>query len=574
MLGKYKIASLLAILTLAFVAVAPAAPSHISKMELTHDGSFTVLTIQGSDQLQYAHQSVEAKEGKPFRIVIDCLASRHGLPQKEYVDLPRSIIKTIRTSQYATTPEEVVRVVLDLNEETVYRVEAKGQTIKVFVSDQKTSAFPQWSSRAVKPRIHAATPKTTIKTEPMVKAEPKVLKPKNPKPSTANKQMAAALNVQTTPKSQVTLKKPSVVKRGQDKETAVARISPNAYQPATPNKNDQYGPVLSTPAKAPITPVVAQNVEKPVVKSLPKTTPTVVAKEVSKDSPKPKANDKPKIVAKQTTPKVKPATTTASTTVKPKSKPVLAKAEVAPPQQKKQNQPVVKPKNLAMDSIERAKVFASVGSGQAKVPDPGVTTDPADSPRKDIHKTSPAKKAEQKVSVTKPKATKPAPVKKNNEVVLASAEKVDQKPAAPSSKKVEEVEKIRTSKYRRDAAKTAEMKATQVVQFPKRMVIKYRRPNPRDPFMSLISLDKKRKGNADLNRIPNIERLNLVGILEPETGKGAALMEDLDGIGYIMRPGDRVKNGYVAQIDDYAIYFQINEYGWGRTVVKHMEKEN
>ena len=45
-------------------------------------------------------------------------------------------------------------------------------------------------------------------------------------------------------------------------------------------------------------------------------------------------------------------------------------------------------------------------------------------------------------------------------------------------------------------------------------------------------------------------------------------------IGYILRAGDRVKNGYVAQIDKNAVYFQLNEYGWSRTVVKHMENEN
>ena len=69
-----------------------------------------------------------------------------------------------------------------------------------------------------------------------------------------------------------------------------------------------------------------------------------------------------------------------------------------------------------------------------------------------------------------------------------------------------------------------------------------------------------------------METLNLVGILDAEEGKGSALLEDLDGIGYILKPGDRVQNGYVAQIDDQAIYFRINEYGWSRTIVKHMEK--
>jgi len=89
----------------------------------------------------------------------------------------------------------------------------------------------------------------------------------------------------------------------------------------------------------------------------------------------------------------------------------------------------------------------------------------------------------------------------------------------------------------------------------------------------LIRLDKTSRRNMDLSRMPTIDALNLVGVLHSEDGKSAALMEDLDGIGYILKPGDRVKNGYVGQIDDQGISFQINEYGWDRTVTKYLQKE-
>jgi hypothetical protein len=130
-----------------------------------------------------------------------------------------------------------------------------------------------------------------------------------------------------------------------------------------------------------------------------------------------------------------------------------------------------------------------------------------------------------------------------------------------------------TSKFRRQSPKSSELKASQIVQFPQRMVIEYESGDAADPFSSLIRLDKTSRRNMDLSRMPTIDALNLVGVLHSEDGKSAALMEDLDGIGYILKPGDRVKNGYVGQIDDQGISFQINEYGWDRTVTKYLQKE-
>ena len=81
MLGTYKKIAYLLVTLFIMVGLVLASPSKISQVGLTHEGSFTVLTIEGSSTIRVAHESVEAKEGKPFRIVIDCLASRHGLSQ-------------------------------------------------------------------------------------------------------------------------------------------------------------------------------------------------------------------------------------------------------------------------------------------------------------------------------------------------------------------------------------------------------------------------------------------------------------------------------------------------------------
>ncbi len=526
MLGKYKIALLLAVVALVGAALASAVPSRITNLGLSRDGSFTVLTIQGSAPAQFAHQSVEARNGKPFRIVVDCLASRHGLPQKDFAELPKSVIKEIRTSQYSVSPEEVVRVVLDLNEESVYRVEADGNDIKVYVSDQKTVPFPRWTGRTVKTSNYATvTPSVNKEKAPAVKepVKPSVDKSPNTKVASSEIKPSAATNH----------KKPSVVVMNNKKENPSTSTAKGPYRLAAPDPNYTYGPVVTTAAEPkPLTTAAV------VVGDITPKTPT--AEPSSKASEKKPANvSKPSVVVAKTEPKAQ--------------------------------------KDLAGNTQKKAPVFADANADKAKVPEPGVSTNKSGPDNKDIHKpASPkaeAKSAENKMAESKPAtAQKASDAGKDKNVVVASIDPADEKPAAPKPEVGENVNKIKTSRYRRESAKSAELKASQVVQFPQRMVIKYKRPIPRDPFASLITVDKQKQGNVDLTKVPNVETLNLVGILEPESGKGAALMEDLNGIGYILRPGDKVRNGYVAQIDQSAVYFQVNEYGWGRTIVKHMEK--
>ena len=78
---------------------------------------------------------------------------------------------------------------------------------------------------------------------------------------------------------------------------------------------------------------------------------------------------------------------------------------------------------------------------------------------------------------------------------------------------------------------------------------------------------------GNLNKTPNVEALRLVGVLKSVEGKSAALLEDLEGIGFILKPGDRVQKGYLAKITDSRAYFQVNEYGWTRTIMKELETE-
>ena len=61
-----------------------------------------------------------------------------------------------------------------------------------------------------------------------------------------------------------------------------------------------------------------------------------------------------------------------------------------------------------------------------------------------------------------------------------------------------------------------------------------------------------------------------VGIIEAGSSN-RALFEDKDGYGYILKSGDKVKNGYVLRVESDRVYFQIFEYGWSRTVALQIE---
>ncbi len=104
--------------------------------------------------------------------------------------------------------------------------------------------------------------------------------------------------------------------------------------------------------------------------------------------------------------------------------------------------------------------------------------------------------------------------------------------------------------------------------FTPRRAVHYSSGGRRDPFQPLWREGEVQFGSIPL---PDVESLTLVGILEDSTGF-RALLEGPSGYGYILRKGDRVKNGYVAGVTKEKIVFQVVEYGWTRAVVLKMKK--
>jgi len=111
--------------------------------------------------------------------------------------------------------------------------------------------------------------------------------------------------------------------------------------------------------------------------------------------------------------------------------------------------------------------------------------------------------------------------------------------------------------------------SVKIESFPKRKLVEYKSVSSRDPFKPLIGT-----GGVQLvtGRLPAVENLTLVGILEEESGN-RALFEDTEGNGYILKPLDPVNSGYLVSVKKDKAIFQITEYGWTRTVALNLQIE-
>lgn len=91
----------------------------------------------------------------------------------------------------------------------------------------------------------------------------------------------------------------------------------------------------------------------------------------------------------------------------------------------------------------------------------------------------------------------------------------------------------------------------------------------RDPFIPVSEEMDIEFGEMPL---PAVENLRLVGTLGDHEGF-KALLEDDAGFGYLLRSGDKVKNGFVVNVFKDKIFFQVEEYGWSRVISLELPPE-
>ena len=90
-----------------------------------------------------------------------------------------------------------------------------------------------------------------------------------------------------------------------------------------------------------------------------------------------------------------------------------------------------------------------------------------------------------------------------------------------------------------------------------------------DPFSSLLagSFDSKKQEIVDVHTV------QLVGVIwEPD--EIAAMVQDAQGYGYTLRPGDVVKNGTIVAIKRDALVARLNIFGQTTQVTLHLQRDD
>ena len=90
--------------------------------------------------------------------------------------------------------------------------------------------------------------------------------------------------------------------------------------------------------------------------------------------------------------------------------------------------------------------------------------------------------------------------------------------------------------------------------------------NLRDPFRSLVSGMFVRNSKMETVDLASVE---LVGIVKGELDR-FALLEDEKGFNYILRVGDRVRNGTVVSIGDKTIVARVTNFGQTSKFTLHL----
>ncbi len=633
----------------------------VGNLELIYaDGGVRVRVHTGS-RIEFSHQIEPAKNGKPYRIILDCLNSNHNLGAQQFRALPVSVIKRIRTSQFAVKPQPITRIVLDLGKEAFYRVEQKADYIDLFVTDRKAKRFTSWSSagwlasqskkssqktmlaetptkksapaksiekksstksalasKDSAPKIVAPAPKVTpVKLASHPKAEIKVVAKASTKKAPAKK-ATQKKSVSASKMAQVKTALPVKAKRNIAKTQAQPEIVIAKASPKSEAKKAVKKPVIAK-VSAPKTnlaiktsqkkkPVAKQTVvaakktvEKPAMAkaSTPKT--MLAAKKPAKKMSVVKPSIR-KAAPKLTSPSLtvaKSSVSTPATVSKPATKKkalavVTKKADpvkkVAPKKQVVVKKSVVKTPAMTVAKVETkkpvvAKKKQTAKSAKAKST-PSTSGMLASSAKSLKAKSSPAKKDKALASVkvakkqvakkesskgkesSKDKANKKKAAKKPSSLfaTVANAASADQDATAKAAK-----ERQYKAQYRRSMdQRRIKLKGAQVAEFPKRLTIKYKTHGTRDPFGTLLA-ESSNRNDGMMNELPNVEALTMVGILRDTNGKTRGLFEDIDGRGYILSKGDKVRNGTVLKVTKHKAYFQIFEYGWSRTVALSLE---
>ena len=583
------IASLICALML--LASGHAFASQVTSVALQYQDGSVVAHINIKGQVRFTHQTVEAKDGKPFRVIVDVLTATHNLPMKNFTSLPKCPVQQIRSSQYSIKPEKIVRVVFDMEEATFYRVESDNESISLFFPDKLRRKFTNWSSDSSTPApgvINKATGDESIQPEKVAL----IAQDNESGKSVAELNKAIdkdrLLSLAGKPASEITAtessKKKTASTVNEPESASTKKLSTeNSSRPNVTRK----APVIV--ADVPFGPEVDMTLLEPPTEPLadaPTTKKSETDKRSTPDMEKPSMKKpgavsfkKDVVTSKELAVASLSTGTTATTQVGVKS---ASGTEQQKPATSSKKMTQGKPNKDNVIKTSKQKKVASSEPTVAMKPEAKVTSQKALPPvDKKPAPTKPIAVVDQsgQTLASKNNQDKQGPVKKsapNKAKVVPNKDKKETKESLDSTATMKEEKgsgkKAPTSRFRRSPTRPTKIKGTLVAEFPKRLVIKYKQRNSRDPFETLIN-ETKKYNNPIEGRIPNVEVLKLVGVLESDTGANSALFEDNDGYGYILKEGDKVRKGYVLRVENDRVYFQIFEYGWSRTVALNIDED-
>jgi hypothetical protein len=601
----------------------------VTNIYLQKSSQFTEVTLVCDGITEFTHQIVEATANKPYRIVVDVKNAVPGLPQFTIKNLPSGSIKQIRTSQFATDPEKVVRIVLDVAGTLTYKVKGDGNTFTLQINTPSDKDFPKWSAVT-----DASAPTlATTKTEPLTKTEV-VSKPEATKKTETPTRTEVASKPEATKNAEMPTKAQTVATT-QTPKTMPAHPENTATPPkATGSEAEKKdlkltakpideSKLLTKVNKPAVTTKTEEKAQPPAVAELSATgDKSTVAQTKVTQPPTPKVIQSVKSETKPTAVEPTVADKTVANSdkaVKPSGKPTSTSASSTEATSAKHadsaTMPQLKPTQSA-PATEPVDMAKPPKSQKTALPETKVVKTPkyTESPEAGNALTGKIATAldgnKVATSVSKPESGKDSTAAgttmsrsesvrmrylAGKERGIAPAEtttdSVATANAAMSQAPPTEIEKIRT-KYKRgvsfvqndqdeqqqavsetDQPQEADQYSDNIGAYneflPEREIIVYQTSGRPDPFMPLID---DATSNAKGGELPDVETLRLVGILQDKK-VSRALFEDYNNYSYILRTGDRVKNGFVLSIEETRVLFQIRQYGWNRQVAIDLENE-
>lgn len=506
----------------------------IENISLKKEGDFTHVTIYGDKSFEFIHSTEDAKDGKPYRLIIDCKDMVFGLPQHDFKEgIPSGIIEAIRTSQFQVTPERVVRIVLDLKGPVVYKVVETGSeneaTIAILTTQEPD--FPTWQAvkedqkeeknQQVKRKdtqTSISAMKTTSKTEAETKESVALLPTSDKSSDLTSSEMKVVKPIQ---KQEVFRKAASYADTGET-APALSRV---------PNLPHEDKPVVLTQAQSD-----EKNMEEDINKE------EKVSRIVQQKPGLPTTELTPKVSSEQITRQ------TESSSYQEKAK----KMEVKETEQDILSSTAKSvPKPASQAKVEESPL--SLKEGLFEQTSPKIEMGPF--PKE---KSSVTEKTE-KTKMTETEKKKNVPTDVGNTVQKGIGAVLGTKAASANE----------SDSLLEGSPLIQNPQQSELGLIPSRKIITYNPETRRDPFLPLTDKEQMNFGAAPL---PRFENLKLVGIIKDKLGN-QALLEDEIGFGYILKSGDQIKNGYVISIEDNKVVFHVEEYGGYKIMTLELNPE-